>query len=136
MVKDVALPASYPHEVSHLSVGRALLSFPFRLLRLLCRRIWLEHFVKDFGLVAVSFLFGLLLFLGGGFFGAYHWYYSAKAGVATPTGTVMLAVLPMVFGFQLLLQALFLDVQKVPTTPVQGELANLSEEGEDIAAGE
>lgn len=136
VVKDVALPASYPHKISHLSVRRALWSFPAKLFRLLCRRVWLEHFVKDFGLVAVSLFFGLFLFFGGGLFGIYHWYYSARAGVVTPTGTVMLAVLPMVFGFQLLLQALFLDVQKIPNTPLQGELPNLGKRGKEVSPNE
>ena len=37
----------------------------------------------------------------------------------TPTGTVMLAVLPLILGFQLLLQALVLDVQNRPERPLQ-----------------
>jgi hypothetical protein len=34
--------------------------------------------------------------------------------VATPTGTVILAAMPVILGFQLLLQALVLDVQNSP----------------------
>jgi len=34
----------------------------------------------------------------------------------------MLAVLPLVFGFQLLLQALYLDIQSVPREPIYPEI--------------
>jgi len=36
----------------------------------------------------------------------------------------MLAVLPLVFGFQLLLQTLYLDIQSVPRVPVHPEVGN------------
>ena len=39
---------------------------------------------------------------------------SAGAAGAAPTGTVMLSVLPLLVGFQLLLQALVLDIQGTP----------------------
>jgi len=122
VVQDVPLPASYPHEVSHLRVWHALLSFPARLARLFVRRLWLQHFVQDFGPMAVSLVFGLLLASGGVAWGVYHWVQSARAGVVTPTGTVMLAALPLIFGFQLLLQALFFDVQSVPRNPIHPQL--------------
>lgn len=121
VVCDVPIPARYPHDVSHLSVWRALVRFPRRLVTLLLRRIWLQHFVQNFGMVAVSLVTGTFLFFLGAAFGIYHWIRSARLGIATPTGTVMLAVLPLVFGFQLLLQALYLDIQSVPRVPVHPE---------------
>jgi len=33
-------------------------------------------------------------------------------GHATPTGTIMLVLLPLILGFQLLLQAIVLDIQE------------------------
>lgn len=44
----------------------------------------------------------------------YHRIKSAQDGVATPTGTVMLAVLPIVIGVQLLLAFLAYDIENVP----------------------
>ncbi len=35
------------------------------------------------------------------------------------TGTVMLAVLPIILGVQFLLQAVFIDIQNVPTKSIQ-----------------
>jgi hypothetical protein len=44
-------------------------------------------------------------------FGAYHWIESATTGQVATTGTVMVAVVPIVLGVQLLLQGLSLEVQ-------------------------
>jgi len=46
--------------------------------------------------------------------GAVFWAISVKAGVAATTGTVMIAVLPIMLGFQLLLQFVVFDVQDIP----------------------
>ncbi len=77
--------------------------------------------MRDFGILTVFLLAGLALTSFGGLFGVYHWVESARRGVATPTGTVMLAVLPIILGVQCLLQAIVLDVQSVPSEPVHGE---------------
>ena len=50
----------------------------------------------------------------GTLFGLYLWIKTAVSGIATPTGTIMLALLPLVLGFQLLLEAIVLDVQETP----------------------
>lgn len=47
-------------------------------------------------------------------FGVYLWLESALTGVATPTGTITLALVPLILGFQLLLQAIVLDIQETP----------------------
>ena len=54
----------------------------------------------------------MLLF--GVSFGAYHWIASARAGVATPTGTIMLATLPILTGIQLVLAFVGYDIASVP----------------------
>ena len=46
----------------------------------------------------------------------YHWIDSYTRNVLTPTGTLMLAVLPLILGFQL--QALVLDIQHRPERPL------------------
>jgi hypothetical protein len=51
--------------------------------------------------------------------GAWHWTASFRTGVPATTGTVMIAVLPIMLGVQLLLQAATLDIQGVPTRPIQ-----------------
>jgi len=47
-------------------------------------------------------------------FGIYLWIKSILTHVQTSTGTVMLAVLPLILGFQLVLEALVLDIHETP----------------------
>ena len=46
--------------------------------------------------------------------GVVKWVQGSLAGVPATTGTVMIAVLPLILGMQLLLQAAVLDIQNVP----------------------
>lgn len=114
VVRDIYIPARYGNETSHLSEWHALLDFPPRLLVGFIRRIWTQYFLRDFNLVSLYLLSGLILSLFGSVFGVYHWWRSYQLQVATQTGTIMLAVLPIILGVQLLLQAAALDVQNVP----------------------
>ena len=63
-------------------------------------------------------VFGLALTLFGAIWGLWHFLVSAQSGVVATTGTVMIAVLPLIVGVQLLLQAVTLDIQSAPTTPL------------------
>lgn len=124
VVKDVYIPARYGNETSNLSEWHALLYFPRRLLSGFARRIWVQYFLRDFSLVSFYLLSGSALLFFGGTFGAYHWWRSYQLQVATQTGTIMLAVLPVILGVQLLLQAVALDVQMVPNRTIHGSPEN------------
>jgi hypothetical protein len=114
VVQDVYVPAQYANETSHLSEWRALMEFPKRLLSGFIRRIKVQYFLQDFNLVSLYLLSGLGLLVFGGLFGAYHWWRSYQLQEAAQTGTVMLAVMPIILGVQFILQAIALDVQNVP----------------------
>lgn len=118
VVRDVYLPARYGDKVSHLSETRALVDFPPRLVRGFWRRILLQYFVRDFSAVSLFLVAGAVCAVFGAAWGGWHWAVSARTGVVTPTGTVMIAVLPLILGLQLLLQALVMDVQNVPREPL------------------
>jgi glycosyltransferase involved in cell wall biosynthesis len=113
-VADVPMPSRYGEETSSLRPGRALFEFPFRLLAGFFQRIFWRYLFYDVSPVALFFLCGGALFLFGAIFGSYHWIRNASRNIATPTGTVILAAMPVILGFQLLLQALVLDVQNSP----------------------
>jgi hypothetical protein len=115
VVKDVSIPARYGGEPSSLSLRWTLGVFPFLLLRAFVRRITLQHFVRDFTPVALFLLTGSALSGFGLVFGISNWIHNAGTGQPTPTGTIILAVLPLLAGFQLLLQAFVMDVGNVPT---------------------
>jgi len=121
VVRDVYLPARYKEKTSHLSESRAAVEFPPMLVSGFLRRVWLQYFVRDFNAVSLFLIAGSLSSGFGVLWGAYHWRASALAGRVTPTGTVMIAVLPLMLGLQLLLQALVMDVQSVPRDPIHLE---------------
>lgn len=113
-VADVPLPSRYGDETTSLSAGRALFEFPFRLLTGFIRRLFWRYVFYDVSPVALFAIAGAVLFLFGSTFGIYNWVTNALANRLTPTGTVIVAALPVILGFQLLLQALVLDVQNSP----------------------
>lgn len=113
-VADIPLPARYGDEVSSLSPARALLDFPPRLLAGLARRVYLRYLVRDVSPVAVFAIVGALLAAAGLVFGLWHWWVNASAGVPTPLGTIMLALVPQALGVQLILQAIVLDIANTP----------------------
>jgi glycosyltransferase involved in cell wall biosynthesis len=119
VVHEAPMPARYMGEVSSLSIVRALVEFPYRLARGFLRRVWLQYFVLDFSLGSLFLVVGSLLGLFGSAWGLYFWRKSILTGVPASTGTVMIAVLPVILGFQLLLQALANDIQNVPKTVIR-----------------
>jgi dolichol-phosphate mannosyltransferase len=113
-VHDVPMPAIYGDEKSSLRIGRILRTFPRRLAASCLRRVWSRHFVREFGPVGLFLTSGCLLAGWGALFGAWAWVSSSLSGVPATSGTVMLSALPFLMGFQLLLQALVLDVTAQP----------------------
>jgi glycosyltransferase involved in cell wall biosynthesis len=114
VVKDVSIPSRYADEESSLSPGRILVRFPWLLLRAGVRRILIRYFLRDFTPVALFAIAGGLLTAVGAVFGAHEWYQRYGTGIPTPTGTILLAVLPLLTGFQLLVQAVVMDIASVP----------------------
>ena len=114
VVRDIPMSAIYGEEQSSLSVRKILLQFPFYLLRGFIRRIALKYFIYDFNMASVYLLAGIPMLLWGIIFGTYEWWKHSQLGEVTPTGTVMLSVLPLILGTQLLLQAITIDINSVP----------------------
>ena len=121
VVADVSMPARYMREISSLSVSKTLVEFPPLLIRGLVRRVWLEYFVMDFSLGSLYLILGLLLSAWGVIWGGIKWIDSIQTGIPATTGTVMLAAMPVILGFQLLLSAVTYDMQNMPRLPVSGK---------------
>lgn len=109
-ISEVTMPAIYGTEKSNLSIGKTLLSFPPRLIAGWLRRIHLSYFVYDFNICSLYLLAGVPSFLFGLVFGICEWIHYAGMGLAAPTGTIMVAVLPLILGFQMLLAAAQYDI--------------------------
>jgi dolichol-phosphate mannosyltransferase len=119
VVRDVYIPAVYNGENSSLSPTHSFMSFPWKLVRAFVHRIMIKYFVRDFNAVSLLVLAAAPAILFGMVFGIINWARSSQLQVPATTGTVMLAILPLILGAQFLLQALTLDVQDVPTVPLQ-----------------
>jgi len=121
VIKDVYLPARYGDEVSSLSEWQVLKTFPARLFGRFMNRLFVQYFVRDFNVFSMFLIAGVLLTLFGSIWGVFYWIRSGVEGVPASAGQVMISVLPIILGLQLLLQAISLDIQNVPTQPLQGE---------------
>ncbi len=113
-VKDVAMPAHYGNEVSSLRIRRVVATFPRNLAKGFCLRVWEKYMLRDFSPIALFLLVGAPLMFFSGLFGLLTWAHSLWTGQPATTGTVMLSVLPFLIGFELVLQALMLEIRDSP----------------------
>jgi glycosyltransferase involved in cell wall biosynthesis len=111
-VRDVGIPARYGDEVSDIGWSRVAVTFPWLFLRRFFRRLVVRYVVVDLSPVAVFLFSGLLLFAWGIGFGAFIWIRTLITGVPTMSGTIVLALVPLVLGFQLMLEGVVLDIQE------------------------
>jgi hypothetical protein len=79
--------------------------------------------MRDFSVGSLYLVFGIPAVLFGIIFGAYEWIESVQTDVVASAGTVMLAALPLVMGFQLLLSFLAFDISNVPRLPLHVRLS-------------
>jgi dolichol-phosphate mannosyltransferase len=114
VVLDVPMQPRYGDEISSLSPARSLFEFSGRLLARIASRIGFTYFLRDFNVVSVFISAGVPLLAFGALWSAYHWYRSVATQVVASTGTVMIGTLAIILAFQLLLQAVVLDVQNEP----------------------
>jgi glycosyltransferase involved in cell wall biosynthesis len=118
VVCEVAMPARYGSETSGLRPQKVVHEFLFKHLRNLIKRLFYSYFLRDFNIASVELAMSAVLIALGTGFGALMWVRSAYAGRPATAGTVMLAALPVILGFQLLLAFLQFDYQNVPRTPL------------------
>jgi len=111
---DVPFPARYGDEVSSLRIGTILLYFPWFLFRGFLSRLYHRYVLRDFSIIIPLYLAGFCLFGWGFVFGAVTWIEALKTNIPTPTGTIMLSVLPLILGLQMLLQGLMIDILQTP----------------------
>ena len=111
--KDIPIPARYGSEVSGMKMRKVVPAIGGMLFAGFFRRVLRKYVVGSFSPIALFLFSGLLLWLFSALFGAWTIYETIGPGAAT-TGTVLLAVVPFLMGFQLILTALTLDIQASP----------------------
>jgi dolichol-phosphate mannosyltransferase len=130
-VVDFPMHAVYGSEVSNLSVSKVVGPFLARHLRNTLLRVLYKYFVRDFSVASLELLAGIALFTFGFVFGAIEWMRNAASQVSTETGTIMLAVVPLLMGFQLLLAFVNYDVSSTPREPLHPLLEPVPRNGDD-----
>lgn len=118
VVCDVPMDAIYADERSSLRIHQVVLEFILKHARNALSRVFYNYFLRDMTVATFQLVAGLALFVMGAAFGAVTWLDSARQGVPTPLGTIMLAVLPMLLGSQLLLAFLAYDIASVPSQSI------------------
>jgi len=118
VIRDVPIPSQYGDEKSSLSISRVLFTFPFRLIKGFFQRISREYFWFDFNAGSLLLLFGLILMVFGIVWGVVKWNQSLMTGIPATTGTVLIAVLPIIVSVQFLTQFLVLDIGRIPKEPL------------------
>lgn len=114
VLRDVPMKPVYQGEPSSLSPLGAVPTFALRLVKRFFYRIFMKYFMRDFSVVSIFLLGGVPSLLFGIAWSAHHWLRSLQTGVVATTGTVVIGLLGIVLGFQLLLQAVVLDVGNEP----------------------
>jgi dolichol-phosphate mannosyltransferase len=119
VVVDIPMKAKYEDEESSLSVSKVAFEFPLLYIKCFFKRVFYNYFLRDFNGASLELLLGTILILSGGIWGGISWWRAGIEQIASSNGTVMLAVLPIILGFQLLLSAIHFDMSSTPTKSIQ-----------------
>jgi glycosyltransferase involved in cell wall biosynthesis len=110
---DVSIPPVYKNEKSKIRLGKVVLPTLWTLLKGFVERVFLKYILFNFSPVGLFFVTGFLLGLFGLVYGIVIALVSVGHAPAS-TGTVMISIVPLILGFQLILQAIVLDIQNEP----------------------
>jgi hypothetical protein len=118
VIYDLPIKAKYGNEISNLNISEVILIFPFKYIKILIKRVFYNYFLRDFNVGSIELVVACVFIIIGSIYGLVEWYLSAVTGVPATSGTVMLASLPIILGFQSLLAAINYDVANIPRNPV------------------
>lgn len=122
VAQDLPMPAIYQDEKSSISIGRELFVFSGNLTQRFFHRLTRQYFLYNFNAASLYLVLGTLLGLFGFIWGVVKWNQSVQTGIPATTGTVLLAVLPIILAVQFITQAIALDISSVPSELSRGVL--------------
>ena len=123
VVEDVPMESCYGEESSNLTISRSIFTFGWYNFVYSLRRVWYRYFVRGFGPASVFLLVGIFLMTVGLALGTYFWVQSSLMNEPTTSGSVMLAALPMIMGYQSLMSFIQYDIGAVPRKAISKFLA-------------
>jgi dolichol-phosphate mannosyltransferase len=122
VVVDVPMNPEYGDQVSSLHVSQVLGEFACKHVKNAAKRIFYNYFLRDFSVASLELVVGWILLAFGAIYGVTNWIASAKAGVTTPAGTVVLSALAVLAGLQFLLAFVSYDTASMPKRPIHPAL--------------
>lgn len=122
VVMDIPMYAKYEDEESSLAIKQQLPVFLAGNIRNTFKRIYYGYFIRNFNFASIELVFGLLLVAFGVIFGSDAWLRSYREAAFASAGTVMLAAMPIIIGFQLLLGFFNFDANNIPSSPLHKRL--------------
>lgn len=123
VVCDVPMPALYGDEKSNLKVRHIVGVFARSHIANTFKRVFYNYYLRNFNVASIEIIAGIALMSFGSWFGITRWLVGIEQNVAQTSGTVMVAALPVIVGFQLVLSALNYDLQNVPREVLHKRLA-------------
>lgn len=114
VVQDIPMAAVYGSEESSLKISKVIRDFPKEYLACFLKRIFYNYYLRDFNVCSIELLLGTLSLLAGSLYGIEKWISNSQSQIFTSAGQVMLAVLPIILGFQMILSAINFDLLNVP----------------------
>lgn len=114
VVQEISMSPKYADEESSLRVWKEAIQFPPKLLKGFLKRLLLKYFIYDFNMASVYIAVGLPMFTVSVLFGVIEWVDSVSTGVPKSAGTIMLIALPIIVSFQMILQAINIDINSTP----------------------
>jgi dolichol-phosphate mannosyltransferase len=118
VVAEMPMQASYGNEKSNLKIHRIVLQFPVKYFNRLVKRIFYNYYLRDFNIGSLELVLAFVFMAFGLIFGVYKWSESIITSHPATAGTVILAGLPVILGFQSLIAFLHFDVANVPQRPL------------------
>ena len=122
VVADVPMTARYAGGESNLRISRVVGPFLVKHTINTFKRLFYWYFLRSFNIASVELLLGFTLITFGGTVGVREWMRSAREQIDSSSGTVMLAALPVILGFQMLIAFQNYDMQSQPRTPLHPQL--------------
>ncbi len=119
VVIDIPMESRYEDEVSNLKISNITTEFAGKHLRNFLKRLFYQYFILDLNIASIELVFGITLLTFGLIYGGYTWIDSFLKNTLTPSGGIMLAALPIILGFQLVLNFISFDISKEPTVSLQ-----------------
>lgn len=114
LVMDIPMPAKYENEESSLKIKQIITEFLIKHINRFFKRLIYNYFIRDFNPGTIQLLGGLFLLFLGSIFGIIQWFFSIQSNIPATSGTVMLAALPILLGFNLLLNFINYDIFNTP----------------------